>query len=416
MTTVDATVDVRAVRTRAEAVVEDVARRLADPVSVMAVTVERSPDRWTPLSLVDGHPATALLFAELACADPAYRTMAHRHLAMGAQAEPAVRGLYAGAGALAFATARSVRRSGDYAGVLSTLDDLVGAWVARRLRPEWERMAAGTVGTTWAAYDVVTGVTGIGRHLLDRGAVEVTCAVLRYLVALTEAVGGLPGWVADHPASARTQADAGLAHGIAGPLALLAVAWRDGVRVPAQEAAAERIVDWLLRWSDTDEHGRYWPAWVDAAELADRPPRLHPTRSAWCYGGPGIARALYLAGSAFGRPEWTAEAVAALTAMSDRPVADLGVEDAGLCHGWAGLLHLVLRTGRESGSPRLLAAADRLAARVVDAHEPDSAFGFRARGTDDTAGFLEGAAGTALALLGWLGAPASGWDAALLVA
>ena len=408
-------VDTRSVRTRAEAVVEDVARRLADPVSVLAVTVERSPGRWAPLSLTDGHPATALLFAELACADPGYRTVAHRHLAMGAKEEPVVRGLYAGAGALAFATARSARRPGDYAGVLSTLDDLAGSWVARRLRPEWERMAEGTVGTEYAAYDVVSGVTGVGRHLLDRGAVAVTRAVLRYLVALTEPVSGLPGWWAPHRATSDAHADAGVAHGIAGPLALLAVAWRDGVRVPEQDAAAARIVDWLLTWSDTDEHGRYWPAWVGAAELAGER-RPHPTPSAWCYGNPGIARAIYLAGVAFDRPDWTDEAVAALTAVVRRPVAGLGVVDAGLCHGWAGLLHLVSRTGRESGAVELLAAADHLAAHVLAAHDPDSAFGFRAHGTSDTGGFLEGAAGIALALLGWLDAPASGWDAALLAA
>lgn len=399
---------------------EDIAGRLTDPVSVMAVMAERSPDRWVPLSLTDGYPATALLFAELSYADSTYQKVTHRHLAMGAESDPGVHGLYVGAGALAFATARAVRKAGDHAGLLSTLDEIVGAWVARRLRPEWERMAAGTPGTEFSAYDAVTGVTGVGRHLLDRGAVVLTRAVLRYLVALTESVGDVPGWWANHPPTLTEasggHANAGLAHGIAGPLALLAIAWRAGVRVPEQDAAAERIVDWLLTWSDTDEHGRYWPAWLGAVELADRPQRLQPTRSAWCYGTPGVTRALHLAGSAFGRPEWTLEAVAALGAMLRRPLHSHGVVDAGLCHGWAGLLHLVLRTGRETGSPELLAAADRIAARVLDAHHPDSAFGFLAQGTDDSAGFMEGASGIALALLGWLREPASGWDAALLAA
>jgi hypothetical protein len=411
------TVDIRG---QVETVVEDIARRLADPVSVMAVMAERSPSRWIPLSLTDGYPATALLFAELARTDSAYRVVGHRHLAMGTAADPGVHGLYMGAGALAFATARSVRKAGDYAGLLSTLDDMLGTWVARRLRPEWERMATRTPGTEFSAYDAVTGVTGVGRHLLDRGAVELTRAVLRYLVALTEPLGELPGWWVAHPptltGTSGGHANAGLAHGIAGPLALLSTAWAAGVRVPEQDAAAERIVDWLLAWSDIDEHGRYWPDGLSAAELADRPQRLHPARSAWCYGTPGIARALHLAGSTFGRPEWTSEAVSALGAMLRRPLHSHGVVDAGLCHGWAGLLHLVLRTGRETCSPELLAGADRLVVRVLDAYDPDSAFGFRAQGTDDTAGFLEGATGIALALLGWLGAPASGWDAALLAA
>ncbi|TCO62193.1 lanthionine synthetase C family protein [Actinocrispum wychmicini] len=414
-------VDTLAIRVRAEAVVEDVARRLADPAVVAAVTIALSPGRWAALSLSDGYPATALLFAELAHQDPAYRAVAHQHLAIGSAAGNAsTRGLYVGAGALAFAAARAAGKAGAYADMLSTLDHHLAMWVARKLRPEWERMSAGRPGTEFATYDVVTGVTGVGRHLLDRGALESTQAVLRYLVTLTEPVGRLPGWWAVHPPTVADpgggHANTGLAHGIAGPLALISIAWAHGVRVPGQDAAAERIVDWLLTWSDTDENGRYWPYGLDTAELAARPKRLRPARSAWCYGTPGIARALHLAGTAFDRPEWTDEAVGALQAMLLRPLHSHAVTDAGLCHGWAGLLHLVLGTGRDTGAPELLAAADRIAARVLEVYDPDSAFGFRVDGTDDTAGFLEGAAGVALALLGWLGEPRSGWDAALLAA
>ncbi|MGW1807070.1 lanthionine synthetase LanC family protein [Streptomyces sp. NPDC002078] len=40
----------------------------------------------------------------------------------------------------------------------------------------------------------------------------------------------------------------GLAHGIAGPLALLAMALRHGHAVPGQTQAIIRICDWLDRW------------------------------------------------------------------------------------------------------------------------------------------------------------------------
>lgn len=415
-------------RSRAEAVIAAIADRLADPAKVAATMVAADEargsgqERWVPQSLTDGFPATALLFAELAHTDSGYRRVAHSHLAAGAAATGIpVHGLYIGPGALGFAAARAARKPGEYGGLLTTVDEQLATWVRRRLEPEWERIAAGRAGTAFSAYDVVTGVTGVGRHLLGRDD-QAAREILRYLVTLTKPVGDLPGWWVGHSPTmgdSDGHANAGLAHGIAGPLALLSVAWRAGVRVPGQDEAIDRIVRWLLDWSDTDEHGRYWPDGLSRADLRERPAVLAPARSAWCYGTPGVATALDLAGAALELPQWRATALDAVLAMLRRPLHSHGVVDAGLCHGWGGLLHLTSRMGRESGSTELLAAADRLAARVIESYDPVRPFGFQAAAgdsRDDVAGFMEGAAGVALALHGWLTAPASGWDAALLAA
>jgi hypothetical protein len=408
----------------ADAVVDHVATALANPAAVSAAVTATGGDRWVPLSLTDGHPAIALLYAELARADGAHRRTAHAHLAAGlTHAGEPVFGLFHGPAALAFAAARAAQRAADYAGLLGVLDDRLAAWTARRLAPELERIAARTPGTAFAAYDVVSGVTGVARYLLQRGHHDPVQEVLNYLVALSEPVGELPGWWVGHTPSPHGPSDhapsghanSGLAHGVPGPLALLALAWRAGVRAPGQAAAADRIAGWLLEWSDVDNHGRYWPAGLDRVQLRDRPEPLAPARTGWCYGTPGVARALQLAGDAFDRPDWTATAVDALGAMLRRPPSGYGVSDAGLCHGWAGLLHITGTVARETGSTDLLAGADRLAARVVAAHEPDRPFGFRIDG-EDVAGFLEGAAGTALALQAWRTGGTGGWDAALLVA
>ncbi|WP_258044903.1 hypothetical protein [Streptomyces sp. SM11] len=80
-------------------------------------------------------------------------------------------------------------------------------------------------------------------------------------------------------------------------------------------------------------------------------------------------------------PRWTgadrrAEAGAALrgalTAASDELV-----RDSALCHGWAGLPQIVLRTAHDNDDQDLHAVADRLAARVLDGFTPEPPFGFR---------------------------------------
>ncbi|NUS04971.1 MAG: lanthionine synthetase, partial [Nonomuraea sp.] len=166
-------------RTRAAAVVADLAERLADPRSVEELAtapgnmrpVHEGPHLpiWEPVCLTDGYPAVALLYAELAHAEPAYRRIAHAHLARAAaQASQArVAGLYNGHVALAFAASRAAR-PGEYASILTSIDSHLAAQVPARLRPEWERIEAGRSGAPFVAYDVIGGVTGVGRHLLDR--------------------------------------------------------------------------------------------------------------------------------------------------------------------------------------------------------------------------------------------------------
>ncbi len=452
-------------RAAAAAVVAQVAARLADPVRVVEQVSAADnlrgflalgrPAPWHPVSLSDGYPAVALLFAELGRADPAHLPTAHRYLALAAQEVTAAPpgGLFVGPTALAFAAATAARRPDEYSRVLAALDERIAGWVAPQLRAEWERIDAGRAGTAFAAYDTVSGATGVGRYLLNRAvrndavpeatAVGVALtAVLRYLTALTRPVrdgdATLPGWWASHPPDRpRADPDApghlnlGLAHGAPGPLALLALAWRAGVRVPGQDDAIGYLAEWLLHHRRAGDAGPSWPDCLTRADLTgpvdhpgdtDHPHPPSGARPGWCYGTAGVARALQLAGLALNQPGWTAIAVDAVRAALARPAASLHVADAGLCHGWAGVLHLTGLIGRDAADPVLIAAADRLAAEVLGHFEPAAPFGFRAAMPPipepvDLPGFLEGAAGIALAMHAYAtgGPSATGWDAALIV-
>ncbi|MFC7723157.1 lanthionine synthetase LanC family protein [Nonomuraea recticatena] len=284
-------------RAKAAAVVADLADRLADPRSVAERAAAPDNTRplsdgtrlpvWHPVSITDGYPALALLYAELAHTDAAYRKVAHGHLRQAAAeaAQTQTAGLYVGPFALAFAASRAVRRPGEYASVLTRLDERAATWVPDWLRPERERIEAGRAGTDFMTYDVVTGVTGVGRHLLDRDGEHARSAlaeILAYLVALTRPLAGahaaLPGWWVRHAPDGQMvdgyegHGNLGLAHGIAGPLALLALAWHAGVRVPGQDEAMASIADWLLDWHRADEGGAYWPPGWNARSSTPAPP------------------------------------------------------------------------------------------------------------------------------------------------
>ena len=78
---------------------------------------------------------------------------------------------------------------------------------------------------------------------------------------------------------------------------------------------------------------------------------VRPARTAWCYGDPGIAAALLLAGRAMDEPAWEREALDLARTVARRPAGNCGVNDAGLCHGAAGLGHLLNRFYQATGDP-----------------------------------------------------------------
>ncbi len=436
--------DAGASRRAAAAVVADVARRLADPAAVVrAARHEDNLDRppggapahpWSGLTLAEGHPGIALLFAELSRQDSAHRRIAHAHLAAGApMVGPLPRsGLYAGPPSLAFAARAARHGPDDYGTLLETLDSHVLTRVRELVARETERLDAGRAGAGMDTYDLILGLTGLGRYLLTCGEEhrdELTGA-LTCLVRLTEPVvvrgHTVPGWWVPGPPGLGQEAhfpdghfNLGLAHGICGPLALLALAHEAGVTVSGQRDAVTGIATWLLE-RRADDHR--WPAAIGfddevAGARGERP----DGRTAWCYGTPGVARALFLAGRALGRPDWRRIAVDSLVRALDAPSS---FADCGLCHGWAGILHIVGRMAQDTADPRLTGRLPRLAERIIAAHDPALPFGYRYADTPpglwarDRAGFLEGAAGIALALHTYATgtAPSTDWDAAVLLA
>ncbi|MGW4498269.1 lanthionine synthetase C family protein [Micromonospora sp. NPDC004336] len=443
-----------ALRRDAAAAVAEIAARLDDPERVAALsraseeaaTATGQPynQPWAALGLADSYVGVALLFAELAQAgeepDDHHRKIVHDYLSHALhnpQGVPASGlGLYMDAVSIAFVATCAGTRTGDFRQLCRQLDELIAADAGTnigRIRATLDER--GRVGLS-PDYDVISGITGLGRlhlmrHVRHGGPRVGLDAILGLLTDVTTApditVDGMSvsrwysldriGKWPDEPGVLNL----GIAHGIVGPLALLSFAQRDGVTVPGMTEAAEGIVRLLFEHRMTDEFGACWPAGVSIQGGAPVPYSEGRMRDAWCYGTFGVVRALQVAGEAFGRPDWVEEAVAAangaLRAAEARPEL---VTDFALCHGWAGILHTVQCMAVDTGDAELAAGAERMAGRVLGGFEPDSPFCYVERSMPpvaaDRPGFLLGASGIALALHAFAtGRPSvTTWDAALM--
>lgn len=417
-------------RARAAEVVAMIAERMADQDAVGAA-IARDPRTNRDASLANGFPSVALLFAELGRSEPRWRRTAHTMLArvVAGQPEDGDVSLHSGLASLAFAARANAVDDGDYGSLLGRLDSHLS---------EAARALAGAPDVHTWRHDVITGLTGLGRYLLMSPATpdDVMREILRYLVALTgttEVAGvRVPGWWViatpwrDMPEQVtRTYEDGhgnfGIAHGIPGPLALLALAWQAGLVVPGQREAMERIVEWLLTWCSSDDHGIRWPTTVTLDQHRGRTAVQASSVASWCYGLPGIARAIQLAGTALDRPDWNQVADRTMVSLLRRPEGQLHLRSAALCHGWAGLLQVATRIAADSPDGAASQVAELAAERTLDLFDPSAAFGYRfptSGSSQEGPGLLEGGAGVALALHGYATGrpPLTHWDAALLIA
>ncbi len=302
-------------------------------------------------------------------------------------------------------------------------------------------------------------MSGIGRYLLARGD---TCReelelILRYLTAMAEGEITYRGrkvprwWTLAAPKMGQEvelpdgHLNLGLSHGVSGPLALLSLAWSEGVVVDGQREAIEALVALLERWAAPEREGDggvNWPGYVTFDQWAEGP-RPTPTgprptgqrssrqtssqqsssrqRPSWCYGAPGVSRAVQLAALALDRPDWHDLVARSVRALIADPPRAWVTDDPGLCHGWGGLLHLLGLLNEQVRDERVARVRDELAAITVEQFSEEHRFGFRSTFTHvpqgaDVPAFLEGAAGTALALDAYAeGGAVAGWDMALLV-
>jgi hypothetical protein len=319
-------------------------------------------------------------------------------------------GLFSGLSGLVFAAWSLSCHGRRYQRLRAALEDALLPGVLQKA--QW--LAAQTEGVGVSAFDAISGLAGVGGSLLVQrehpACAHALRSILQALVSLTGESKGRPRW---HTPAALTMDEqllkqypqghfnCGLAHGIPGPLALLALAHLSGQTETGQPEVIGGLADWLDRHRSDDAWGVNWPSAVPVSD-GDAAANGPPSRAAWCYGAPGVARALWLAGEALDRQDLREKATEAMAAVYRRPVAERRIDSPTFCHGVAGLLQITVRFAHETGLPLFADAAAALCQQLAAAYDPASLLGFRCAEPGpnfvDQAGLLDGAPGVALAL------------------
>ena len=289
-------------------------------------------------------------------------------------------------------------------------------------------------------YDLISGLVGFGVYALERfpsgESARIIELVVERLLGQAERVPNGVTWSTPAellPEWQRRQAPSGywnlgLAHGVPGILAFMARVNRIGALPGRGREVLEEGVRWLLYCRDGSGSG--YRSWLPIGSHEDPkdPPR---SRTAWCYGGLGVAAALAVAAACMEREDWMSEARSLASNCASIPFEQSGVVDHGLCHGAAGVAHLFGRLGSLVDDDALRVASRVWLEKTMDMRLDGAGIdGYAARRAKNPevmdpknmvwemvrdAGFLVGASGVALALAAGFSSAEPSWDRALLV-
>lgn len=396
--------------------------RLADRDRLLQLhgSVDQEEPRrpWFPLSMASGDVGLALAFGEFHARFPdhGWDHFAHRFLkeAVGSldRGAPLDSSLFSGLAGLAFVL-RRLAYDGRYSKALRSVDQILFRAVETFLLYLSDN-SFGPIAPR--SYDLISGITGMGAYLLSaavasQDAERLLRTILEYLANRALLAAGLgfvtspclvPDWEKSLTPDKRTvYIDMGLAHGIAGPLALLSLAIIEGFGTSKLREAVTNLSAWILTQVSPSAEGPNIPSFLhpDVAETRQA------SRAAWCYGVPGVAAALRLAGEALGDPYLTRASTDLMLSVLHRSPQSLAIPSAILCHGIGGLL--TIWKVFESSTDRLGSAftghTSRLLEDIVHQFDDRSELGFLdldpRHGWVPKPGLLEGSAGIALALL-----------------
>jgi lantibiotic modifying enzyme len=279
-------------------------------------------------------------------------------------------------------------------------------------------------------YDLVSGLVGLGVYALERlprpGARDCLEQIVARLAELAQpAEGGLRWWTppALIPASMRGQfpegaCNLGVAHGVPGVLWVLAGAAATGTATAQARELLRGGWSGLMAQRQPAASASRFPSWLSANH------QTWPNRPAWCYGDPGMALTLLQVARAVEEPAWEQEALALCREVAERSTDGSQVQDAGLCHGAAGLAHLHHRLFRATGEERFARAARAWFRNTLSFHRPGEGLGGflsyevlpdLTREWLASPALLTGATGVALALLAAASPVEPAWDRMLLM-
>ena len=430
----------------------EISRRLSD--SSWVKTISNSKENtiaiegmdlipWGNLSMSHGLPGLCLLFGELDSMNPndGWDLVGHslmieiQHYIK--QEGVAFTSTFSGLAGIGFA-ARALSRNGTrYLNFINNINAFLIEEVKARLTAIKDRMP----DVYMSDYDSIEGLSGVARYLLfyqsDDEVKKTLENILEYLVEITKdiMINGqkIPGWFisrdnqfleSDKQFNPIGNFNCGMSHGIAGPMAILAISLINGVEIKGQRESIYKIASWLMdRKGIINESDFYFPPTVSWEQELNRQYSTSPSRDAWCYGSPGVSRSLFLAGKSLRNEDFIKASQQTLQSVFRRSDEEWGLDSPTFCHGLSGLLHITEIMNQSLGTNPFEKEIVRLRNMIIETYDENHPFGFQDIEKMESkvahfnkAGLLDGATGVLLVLLSSInGKSQTDWDSLFLL-
>ena len=379
---------------------------------------------WAPCTISHVLCGTSIFYSILANKYESFRAVAHNHLLLATSTiNWCINGGVMGGPSGLLAAAQIASRSPmDY----SKLREQLTAWICRcqLYLINRYRSSLGN-GVPWLAYDIMNGICGNLRILLDENSTNARETInlsVKYLcdLVLTSNSQGMPGWWVPGNLQPTKQDEneypdgdlnVGVAHGAAGILGTLVSVFNYGYTDTRVMDSIKRIMEWTFHWTQHADDFDYWPARIPTnCQIQDDVLSPLPTRAGWCYGTPGIAVEMLRASTLLDDVDTTGHIIDILSSHLSSPTNQWHIAGPTFCHGYAGVLYSVFKAWTLCGSEvlrnigsnmanNLLAMADECSPFVYQhwmySNTPSHKINLKKL---DNVGLLEGSSGIGLVL------------------
>jgi len=200
-------------------------------------------------------------------------------------------------------------------------------------------------------YDFMHGALGSGFYFLKKKThPEEIDKLIEYLYQTAEKDGNIFRWKSSLGISGEVGYNIALSHGISSIIIFLSRLKANHFNNTYLDELLEGAVNYVLSQEiDPKKYGCYFPS-----QSKDK---LWKSRLGWCYGDLGVALALWQTGKVNSNEEWRNKALEVFTFSANRlSIQDAMTQDAGICHGSAGIAMFFNRIYKETGHELFLTA------------------------------------------------------------
>ncbi len=234
-------------------------------------------------------------------------------------------------------------------------------------------------------YDAISGISGTLYYLLDCYATQEERRILikgvEYLLSLTQdsefcgkpiirfhilQENQIPSF--DQEAFQGGSINFGLAHGMLGPLIVLAKAYAKGVVVDGLKEGIEKLYHlYEIYRHENEAHVPYWPDKITVEEYWNgmcKIEHLH-RKSSWCYGNIGIIRGLQKVAAYMGWSDREQAYLEAMRCFLTQDMKEYHLISPSLCHGFSSLASIQSCAYSAYRDPKLIVNLERNVKEII---------------------------------------------------